>query len=298
VSLDDIRSTHVPGAFTRISGLRVARPPTSTPSTNTVTLSAVEFDVVWRGLGLGAPPAVLRLPSPGRTHTARRRIEAEVWAALRDRGPAWSTGVDPDLERLLQLLAEPPLRMEVRAWGAAAVRAALAGRRDDAVLAQRRGDAVVLTPCASLACAAVGVVGTARPGPGRAAVVADVDLEAALRGPSGAGLRADLVARGVDPGEAGLIARMLHGIVRRAQVAVLVPDRLGILGRAGELLEILDGPRGRYLTTRCRGADGTAWTCVAPVDDRRLHHRLSEWFDAVRAISPGRRAASAAGLPP
>ena len=90
---------------------------------------------------------------------------------------------------------------------------------------------------------------------------------------------------------------MLDGIDRRAQISVLVPDRLGILRRAGEPLEVLDGPRGRYLMTRCRGADGTAWTCVAPVDDRRLHHRLSEWFDAARPISPGRRAASAAGPP-
>ena len=66
-----------------------------------------------------------------------------------------------------------------------------------------RGDAVVLTPCTSLAGATVAVLGTARPGPGRAAVVAAVDLEAALRRPTGAGLRADLVDRGVDPGRGG-----------------------------------------------------------------------------------------------
>ena len=293
MSLDGHRSALVPDGPAPNSCLRVAR-----PSMNTVTLSAVEFDVVWRGSGLGAPPAVLRLASPGRTHTARRRIEAEVWAALRDRGPGWGAGADPDLDRLLHLLAEPAVRVEVRAWGAATVRAALAGGTDDAVLAQRSGDAVVLASCTSLAGATVGVLGTARPGPGRAAVVAAVDLEGALRRPTGAGLRTDLVDRGVDPAEAGLIARMLDGIDRRAQISVLVPDRLGILRRADEPLEVLDGPRGRYLTTHCRGADGTAWTCVAPADDRRLHHRLSGWFDAARAISPGRCAASAAGLPP
>jgi hypothetical protein len=293
MSLDGHRSAHIPDAPAPNSCLWVAR-----PSTNTVTLSAVEFDVVWRSAGLGGPPAVLRLVSPGRTHTARRRIEAEVWAALGERRPGWGAGADPDLERLLHLLAEPAIRVEVRAWGTATIRAALAGGTDDAVLAQRSGDAVVLTPCTSLAGAAVGVLGTARPGPGRAAVVAAVDLEGALRRPTSAGLRTDLVDRGVDPAEAGLIARMLDGIDRRAQVSVLAPEHLGILRRAGEPLEVLDAPRGRYLTTRCRGADGTAWICVAPVDDRRLHHRLSEWFDAARAISPGRCAASAAGLPP
>lgn len=293
MSLDAHRSPLLPDGPPPNSDHRLAR-----LSTNAVSLSAVEFDVLWRGSGHGAPPAVLRLPSPGRTHVARRRIEAEVWTALRDRGPTWGAGADPALGRLLHLLAEPPLRVEVRAWGAATVRAALAGGTHDAVLAQRCGGAVVLAPCASLAGAVVGVLGTARPGPGRAAVVADVDLEAALHRPSGAGLRTDLVDRGVDPGEAGLIARMLHGIDRRAQITVLVPDRLGILIRTGELFEVLDGPRGRYLLTRCRGADGTAWTCVTPVDDRRLNHRLSEWFDVARTVSPGRRAASAAGPPP
>jgi ESX secretion-associated protein EspG len=291
VSVDGHRSALVPDAPAPNSCLRVAR-----PSMNTITLSAVEFDVVWRSAGLGAPPAVLRLASPGRTHTARRRIEAEVWAALAERRPGWGAGADPDLERLLHLLAEPAVRVDVRAWGTATIRAALAGGTD-AVLAQRSGDAVAVTPCTSLAGATVAVLGTARPGPGRAAVVAAVDLEEALRRPTGAGLRTDLVDRGVDPAESGLIARMLDGIDRRAQISVLVPDRLNILRRAGEPLEVLDAPRGRYLTTRCRGADGTAWICVAPADDRRLLHRLSGWFDAARAISPGRCAASAAGLP-
>ena len=152
MSLDGHRSALVPHA--PAPNGRVAR-----PSMNTVTLSAVEFDVVWRGAGLGAPPAVLRLASPGRTHTARRHIEAKAWAALGDRGPAWSAGADPDVERLLHLLAEPAIQVEVRAWGTATVRAALAGGTDDAVLAQRSGDAVVLTPCPSLAGAAVDEVG-------------------------------------------------------------------------------------------------------------------------------------------
>lgn len=268
------------------------------PSMNTVTLSAVEFDVVWRGAGLGAPPTVLRLASPGRTHTTRRRIEAEVRAALCERRPGWGTGADPDLERLLHLLAEPAIRVEVRAWGTASVRAALARGPGGAVLAQRSGDTVVLAPCPSLAGAAIAVLGTAQPGPGRAAVVAAVDLEEALHRTMGAGLRTDLVDRGVDPAEAGLIARMLDGVDRRAQISVLVPDRLGILRRADEPLEVLDSRHGRYLTTRCRGTDGTAWTCVAPVDERRLHHRLSGWFDAAQPISPGRCAASAADPPP
>ena len=292
MSLDGHRAALVPDAPTPNGWLHVAR-----PSTTAVTLSAVEFDVVWRGAGLGAPPTVLRLASPGRTHTARRHIEAEVRAALRERRPGWGAGADRDLERLLHLLAEPAIRVEVRAWGTATVRAALAGGTDGAALAQRSGDAVVLTPCTSLAGAAVAVLGTARPGPGPGG-----RRRRCRPGGGAAPTHGCRPAHGPRrprgrPRRGGPDRTVLDGIDRRAQVSVLVPDRLGILRRADEPLEVLDGPRGRYLTTRCHGADGTAWTCVAPADDRRLLHRLSGWFDAARAISRGRCAASAGGRP-
>ncbi len=252
-------------------------------------LSAVEFDVVWRGLGLGAPPVVLQLPSPGRTHRERRRVEAEAWAALRDRGLAPGS----DLTQLLGLLAAPSPRVEVRAWGESTRRAVLAASRsqsgDGGVVARRRDDTVVVEPCGSVAGAVIGLLAGGRTGPGRAASVPGPELDEALRRPSGAGLRADLVTLGVDPAEAGLVARMLHAVAGRAQITGAIPDRWGVVRRSGELLEVLDGPAGRYLMTRTCGGDGTRWTTVAPVDDRRLRHRVAE------LLSPGRRAASAAG---
>jgi hypothetical protein len=134
----------------------------------------------------------------------------------------------------------------------------------------------------------LGVLGGGRPGPGRAASVPDADLTAALRRPSGAGLRADLVARGADPTEAGLVGRMLCAVGGRAQIAVAVPDRGGVPRRSA-LLEVLDSTAGRYLLTRSHGGDGSCWATVAPVDDRRLRRRVDD------LLSPGRRAASAAG---
>ena len=65
---------------------------------------------------------------------------------------------------------------------------------------------------------------------------------------------------------------MLHGVDGRAQVGVLAADPWGALRRSPDVLEILDGPRGRYLVTR--SADG--WTTVAPTDARRLRHRVAE----------------------
>jgi hypothetical protein len=42
------------------------------------------------------------------------------------------------------------------------------------------------------------------------------------------------------------------------------------------VLEVVDGPPGRYLVIR--SADG--WTTVAPTDARRLRHRVAELLDA------------------
>jgi EspG family len=258
----------------------------ATRNRSALVLSAVEFDVVWRGLGLGAPPVVLQLPSPGRTHADRRRIEVEVWATLRARG----LGPCSDLTHLLGGLAAPSPRVEVRAWGASTTRAVVAASRSDGgVLARLRDATVVVEPCCSVAGAVTDLLTGGRPGPGRAASVPGAELDEALRRPSGAGLRADLVTLGVDPAEAGLLARMLHAVTGRAQITVAVPDRWGAVRRSGDLLEVLDGTTGRYLMTRTRGGDGTCWTTVAPVDDRRLRHRV------VELLSPGRRAASAVG---
>jgi EspG family len=245
-------------------------------------LSAVEFDVVWERLGLGPTPVVLQLPSPGRTHTERRRLVADTWAALRDRELARAVGPEPGLDRLLRLLAGPVERLELRAWGRHPVRAVAAGY-DDGVLARRAGDHVVLEPCTSVPGAIVGLLPPAPPGPGRTASVPTATLTAVLDRPSGAGLHADLLDRGVPPDEACPLARMVQAPVGHAQVGVLAPDRWGVLRRSANVLDVLDGPRGRYLVTRRDG-----WTTVAPTDGRRLRHRLAELVAAACGRSQSR----------
>jgi hypothetical protein len=240
-------------------------------TTDCCELSVVEFDVVWRGLGLGPPPVALDLPSPGRTFAERRRIEATARAALRRHGPA--------LDRLLRLLAETAPRVELRMWGAAAARAVAVRRSDECVLARRHGDTITLKTAPSLPSALVGLLPPTRAGPGRTANVPMADLASALDNPSGAGLRADLVERGVPAVDAGLLARMLHGVECRVQVVALVRG-------SREVLDVLDGPGGRYLMTRSCADDGTGWTTVTPVDARRLRHRIATLLDGVETIGP------------
>ncbi|GAA1242567.1 ESX secretion-associated protein EspG [Pseudonocardia aurantiaca] len=256
------------------------------PETPRHVLTAVEFDVLWERLGLGPTPVVLRLESPGRTHAERRAIEAAGWQALRVRGLAGPSGPDPELSRLLNLLARPAGQLELRAWWGRSVRAVAAGRPGTGALAVCQDATVALTRCNSLPSGLLAVLPAAGAGAGRACTVPTDTLAAALTAPP-AQRRAVLLGRDVPPGEAGLLVRMLAGTERRAQIVALAADRWGVLHRSGGVLGVLDGPRGRYLLTRTTGDDGVDWSTLAPTDDRRLRHRLSELLGAATAAVGG-----------
>jgi hypothetical protein len=247
-------------------------------------LTAVEFDVLWERLGLGPTPVVLRLESPGRTHAERRAIVAAGWQALRDRGLAGPSGPEPELARLLHLLARPAVQLELRGRWGREVRAMAAGQPGTGGLAVRQDATVALTPCNSLPAGLLGVLPPAGAGHGRACTVPSDALSAALAGPVDQ-RRAALVARDVPPDDAALLTRMLEGAESRAQLVALAADRWGVLRRHGGVLTVVDGPRGRYLLTRTTGEDGVDWATVAPTDDRRLRLRLAELLTDVESAA-------------
>ena len=243
-------------------------------------LTAVEFDVLWERLGLGPTPVVLRLESPGRTHAERRAILTAGWQAMRDRGLAGPDGPEPELTRLLHVLARPAVQLELRGrWGGRTVRAMAAGYPGAGALAVRQDATVAITPYNSLSSGLLGTLPPAGPGPGRSCAVPDGALSAALTAPVDQ-RRAVLVAQHVPPDDAALLTRMLDEVESSAQLVALATDRWGVLRRSGGVLAVLDGPRGRYLLTRTTAEDGVGWTTVAPTDDRRLRVRLAELFAA------------------
>ena len=250
--------------------------PALQPDTPRHVLTAVEFDVLWERLGLGPTPVVLRLESPGRTHTERRDLQEAGWQALRRRGLAGPTGPDPELARLLHLLARPVGQLELRGRWERRVRAVSAGAPGMCVLAVRQDATVTLEAHGSLPAALLRALPHSAPGLGRASTVPSALLASATAAASGTGLRAALLGANVPPTEAGLLARMLSGITAGAQIVSLVADRWGVLRRSGGVLALLDAPRGRYLLTRSTGEDGVEWTTVAPTDTRRLAHRMSK----------------------
>jgi hypothetical protein len=235
-------------------------------------LSTAEFDVLWEWLGLAATPVVLQLASPGRTHHERTAIQTAAWRGLRERELAGPDGPDPELARLMHLLARPEEQLELRAWWDREVRALAAGRHGAGALALREADHVVIAACGSLPSATLGAFPPADRGPGRACTVPSAVLASA----PAAEVREALIAAGVPSAEAALLTTMVAATRRRAQVVALGADRWGVLRRAGGVLGVLDGPRGRYLLTRTTGEDGVEWATVAPADHRHLRHRIAD----------------------
>ena len=280
-------------------------------------LSTVEFDVLWSatvdrdGAGGRAPtPLVLRIASVGRTHRERRALRIAAESALRDRGVLTGSAPAPELAELIRLLAGATEQLELRVRGEPALRAVAAAGDRIGVLALRRADSVQLSGCDSLPSTLLAALPAAGPGPGRASTLPTSVLAAALAAPE---LVPALIGHGVPAAEARLLDRMLRRPDRQAQVVALRRDRHGELRRVGGVVGILDGPHGRYLLSRSIGLDGTEWSTVAPIDARRLRHRVARLLPPVPhrpasavvpvaagspgPFSPGHHGASAAGRP-
>src|SRR3954468_7115933 len=84
--------------------------------TEPITISALEFDVLWEHHALDAMPLVLRVPSPGRTDTERARFVHQAWEGLVRRGLGRPVDLDPRLSRMLVLLRRPEREIDGRLW--------------------------------------------------------------------------------------------------------------------------------------------------------------------------------------
>jgi len=247
-------------------------------------LTAVEFDVLWEWLGLGATPVVLRLDSPGRTHSERRGIVASGWQGLRQRGLADLSGPDPEVVRLMHLLAVPTHQVELRMRLGRELRAVASSRPGSTALAIRQDSTVTLTSASGPVDATLGALPSTPAGAGHSVTLPSADLEAATTEQTAGGSMSDvLIERGVDAEEAALVESVLRGTTRRGQLSVLAADQWGVLHRLRKVLGLLDTPHGRYLMQRGTAADGVEWTTLAPTDLTRLRYRMDALLTEAQA---------------
>ncbi|MEU4742227.1 ESX secretion-associated protein EspG [Actinosynnema sp. NPDC023658] len=248
-----------------------------------VTISALEFDVLWEHLRLETLPLVLKVPSPGKTHSERAELEQRAWADLDRRGLGRPASLDPGLEDLLHLLNRPQEEVDGRLWLGHSVRVLAASKGSSGVLAVLAHDQLTLRPASAegLPREALSVLPPLSAGPGHSVTLPSADLDAAAATSNTPDdLLNALVARGIRPDDARTLADMFRDAGNRGQFGRASRDKWGRRVRQEGVVSFFDNPHGRYIQLRRATPGQQPWSTVSPVDARRLLHHLESLTSA------------------
>lgn len=270
----------------------LGRPSDEAPAGEPITISALEFDVLWDHLRLADMPLVLRVASPGRTYTERRELTAEVWQSLEQRGLGRRLSLDPRLTDLLRLLEKPDLAIDGRFGATRGVRLLVAATGDDAVFAvlSKRGLVLSETPVTGLANQALSVLPVVPAGPGESITIRSSTLDAAASAATTpdefelALCRYDVRVR-----DAGILRTMVTAVRRQGQFGASARNRWGHRRRAPHVVGFFDTAAGRYLQQRASAEDGQQWSTISPADNRLLITQLTELLTDIAASAAAER---------
>jgi hypothetical protein len=250
-----------------------------------ITVSRLEFDVLWESLALGEMPLVLKVDSPGRTHTARRRLVDDAWRAMENRGFARPAEEYERLAGLVRLLARPDREIDGRLWFGkkiGSIRVLVAASGADAVAATLSTDGLTIREAAAtgLAREALAVLPSLAAGTGESVTVPSRQLEAAAQNAATpTEFETALCHHGVRVRDAAMLASMMMRLRRHGQFGAATRDRWGHRTRAQRVVSVFDTRAGRYLQTRSIAEpDAEPWTTVSPADQRLLISQLDELF--------------------
>jgi EspG family len=254
-----------------------------------ISLSALEFDVLWEHLRLGPMPLVVKVPSPGKTYEERDELEQRAWSDLEARGLGRPVEVHPEIQHLLGLLARPDREVDGRAYVDGNVRLIAVAAGEDAAVAVLSGDRLTMrrASAAALASAAVSVLPARQAGPGQSVTLRSADFEAAANGAGGTqqGFHGALLERGVREDDASALTRMINDVLGTGNFGAAARDRLGRRQRADRVVSFFDTEDGRYLQIRRPAQDGTLWTTISPADSRRLVQHVDQLLSEImRAV--------------
>jgi hypothetical protein len=252
-----------------------------------ITLSALEFDVVWEHLRLPEMPVVVGVPSPGRTHAERGGLLEQAWAGIAARGLGRQVGLHPLLSRHLEVLARPEAEVDARCWSDGEVRTLVAAAGGSGVHVTLSGDTLTFRAVepSGLASTVLGALPDRDAGPGRSVTLPSADFEAAAADENTReSFAAALVARGLREDDAGMLVTMIGDVDAQGQFGAAARDGLGRRHRADRAVSYFETGEGRYVQIK-RSRDGAPpWTTIAPVDRRRLSQHVDEMVsDVLRA---------------
>jgi hypothetical protein len=257
---------------------------TDDPVGRPVTLSLLEYDVLWEHLRLGAFPPILDIDSHGATLAERADLRARAWASLGGKGLGRPEAPDERLTGLLNRLARPEWELDARLH-------LTSGPRTSALLAWRhRWATVAVLDGRGLTLNAVRVDQAARtaaallpphpPGTGRSVTLPAATLDKAARA---ADLARALVAQGLGKDEARKIAEAWRDIVHFGQFGAAYTPAGGARARAPHVVSVYDGAR-RYLFTRMRD-----WVTLAPGTDAAITRQLDEMLTGLATATKARQ---------
>jgi hypothetical protein len=258
-----------------------------------ISISALEFDVLWEHLQLGAMPLVVKVPSPGKTYEERATLEQQAWSDLEGRGLGRPVAVNPEIEHLLRLLARPEREVDARAYVDRHLRLMVASAGDDAALAMLSDDQLTIqrTSAANLASVAVGLLPSRPAGPGQSVSLRSEDFEAAANGAGGTqtGFHSALLSRGVRTDDADALTRMISDVEGTGNFGAAARDRLGRRQRADRVVSFFDTEAGRYVQVRRSSDDGNLWTTISPADSRKLVQHVEQMLAEITRVTEDSR---------
>jgi EspG family len=253
-----------------------------------ITMSALEFDVVWDHLRLGEMPLVVKVPSPGKTHEERAQIEARVWADLEARGLGRPVEVNPDIEDILTVLAKPQREVDIRAYAGRNLRVLAAVAPSGAAAVAELSDGTLTLRHASgtnLPSAALATLPSAPAGPGKSVTLPTAEFEHAAQnaGRTREGFAEALQSTGLRADDAEALVEMIKDVANMGNFGVAARDHLGRRRRGDRVVSFFDTEDGRYVQIRRPADDGTMWTTISPADLRKLTHHVTELLDELVA---------------
>lgn len=257
-----------------------------------ITISALEFDVLWEHLRLCEMPLVLRVPSPGRTNAERGQLVGEVWQALEQRGLSRRMSLDPRLANLLRLLEKPDVAIDGRFGATKGVRLMVAAAGDEAVFAvlSKRGLVLSEAPVTGLANQALSVLPIVAAGPGESITIRSATLDnAALTTTNPEEFELELCRQNVRARDAGILRTMVTGVRRQGQFGASAKNRWGHRRRAQHVVGFFDTAGGRYLQLRAAGEDGQTWSTISPADNRLLLTQLTDLLSGISTTATQER---------
>lgn len=253
-----------------------------------ITLSALELDVVWEHLELPEMPVVIGVPSPGETHTERKRLVEQAWAGIEARGLGRQVDLHPLLLQHLRILSRPDAEVDARTWLGSEVRtlaAAADGAGVHVILSEGSLTFRRIEPD-GLPSVVLGTLPERGSGPGHSVTLPSVDFEeSAFAEGTPETFASALTARGMREADAQTLVTMISEVAGQGQFGAAARDQLGRRYRADRAVSFFETAEGRYVQIK-RSRDGAApWTTIAPVDRRRLLQHVTEMLADVRRVA-------------